>query len=80
MPAAEEHMWLVRSRTEPFLSKRVEVYLAQIAMILFNTNAKKEHRKKLDDFLLFKQPVEKPVDPNIDESIKGAFGKLMKRK
>lgn len=73
MPAAEEHMWLVRSRTEPFLARRIEAYLAQIAMILYNANAKKP--KKFKDFLLFRNKAD-ATGEDVGQHVLGAFGRI----
>jgi len=73
MPAAEEHMWLIRARTEPFLARRTEAYLAQIAMILYNSNSKKP--KKFKDFILFRTPTES-TEEDVSNNVLSAFGKI----
>jgi len=67
MSAAEFDFWMVRAATHPFLAQRIEVGLAQIAMLFYNTNCKKGHSKELKDFMLFakKAESEKPVDAQV---------------
>ena len=50
--------------------------MAQIAMLLHNSNVKTDHRKKLDEFLLFETVQEKPVDEDIDASARGVFDRM----
>ena len=78
MSAAELDMWMIRAATQPFLTQRIEVGLAQIAMLLHNTNCKKGQHKELSHFMLFdkKAAAEKPLD---DQILK-AFGMLPKAK
>jgi hypothetical protein len=74
MSAAEMDMWMIRAGTTPFLAKRIEVGLAQIAWILHGTNSKQ--KKELSDFMLF----EKPAEQSLDEQILAAFSKIPKAK
>ena len=79
MTAAEEASWICLYRKEPWGDDRRDMGDAQIAQILYNTNVKKEDRKKLTDFLPFyRKPVKK--DPDVNTSIRNIFGKLANRK
>ena len=79
LTAAEESHWMAFYRAKPFPPERVDVGLAQIAQILWNSNAKKENTRKLTDFLpWYRKPVKK--DPNIGLSVRSMFGKFVKRK
>ena len=79
LTAAEEASWIAFYRAKPFASERVDVGLAQIAQLLWNTNAKKENTRKLTDFLpWYRKPVKK--DPNVNQTVRSMFGKLTKRK
>ena len=71
--AAELDMWMIRSATEPFSARRIEVALAQIAMLLYNTNCKKDKSKPLQDFLLFDPKIK---DAPIDDQVIQVMGKL----
>ena len=74
MSAAEYDMWMIRAGTEPFLARRLEVYLAQVCMWLHNVNAKRG--KDLKEFLLFDQ--KKPLaDESVDEKARDVMGKLV---
>lgn len=53
MSATEENYWIAEYRARPWGELSNEVHLAQIAQILFNTNAKKGKTKPLHDFLIF---------------------------
>ena len=79
MSALEEVHWIALYRTESFAPERVDVGLAQIAQILYNTNVKKENAKKITDFLPFyrKKPTK---DPDINTSVRNLFGKFTNRK
>lgn len=66
MAAAEFDMWMVRAATHPFAARRQEVHLAQIAMLLHNSNCKPGKARELKDFLLFEPKVsELPVDNQV---------------
>jgi len=78
MAAAEEDMWIARSYTEPFLARRMEVYLAQIAQWIYNVNAGKNSRK-LEDFMLFRPKVVKPVQQLDTKNIRSNFNSFIDR-
>ena len=79
LTAAEEASWIALYRAKPFASERADVGLAQIAQILWNTNAKKENTRKLTDFLpWYRKAVKK--DPLVNQTVRSMFGKLTKRK
>jgi len=78
MSTHEEDMWLARAHTEPFLARRVEASLAQIAMLLHNINVKKDKAKPLQDFMLFK-PAKPPVE-NVDDEVMKVFSNLLDKK
>jgi len=80
MTAAEEAMWICVYRTDPWGDERADMRSAQISQILYNTNVKKEDRKKLTDFLPFYRKPAKPKDENVNQSIRNIFGKLANRK
>lgn len=63
MSAAEVDMWMVRASIEPFTAKRLEMYLAYIAMWIHNTNTKKA--KQLKDFILFNTEKSKRIDDQV---------------
>ena len=74
LSAAELDMWLIRGATEPFTARRIEVALAQIAMLLYNVNCKKDKSKPLQDFLLFDPKIK---DAPIDDQVLATFGKMV---
>ena len=80
MTAAEEAMWIALYRNEPWGDERRDMGDAQIAQILYNSQVKKEDRKKLTDFLPFYRKPAKPKDENVNQSIRNIFGKLANRK
>ena len=75
MSAAEYDMWMIRAGTEPFLARRLELYLAQVCMLLHNVNAKRG--KDLKEFLLFDQKKPLVVDESVDEKARDVMGKLV---
>jgi len=78
MSAAEMDMWMIRAGTQPFTARRIEVGLAQIALLLHNSNCKKGAAKNLADFLLFDKHVAE--QESIDQQIMKAFEKIPKAK
>ena len=79
MTSAEETHWIAFYRAQPFAPERVDIGLAQIAQILWNTNVKKENVRKMTDFLPWhRKPVK--VDPDINTTVRSMFGKLVNRK
>ena len=73
MAAAEFDMWMIRAATHPFQARRIEAGLAQIAMLLYNTNCKKGQAKNLKDFMLFEP---KQSDLPIDDQVLSTLGKM----
>ncbi len=71
MSAVEVDWWMIRASIEPLTAKRLEMYLAYIAMWIHNTNAKKA--KPLKDFILFNPEKSK----KIDDQIMDVFSKLV---
>lgn len=79
MLAAEEAAYLALFRTEPWGEHRTEIMLAQIAQILWNQNAKKDHRRKLTDFLPFyRKRIDEP-EADVESKVKGAFMSIINR-
>ena len=78
MSAAEMDMWMVRASTHPFMGRRLEIGLAQIAQLLHNSNCKKGQAKKLSDFLLFDKHAAEQAP--VDDQILNVFGKMVKAK
>lgn len=74
LSAAELDMWMIRAATEPFTARRIEVGLAQIAMLLYNVNCKKDKSKPLQDFLLFDPKIK---DAPVDDQVLAVFGKMV---
>ncbi len=70
MSAAEFDMWMIRAAITPFTAQRLEAGIAQIAMLIYNTNVKKDKQKKLEDFLLFR------AAQKVDDKVLDVFGKL----
>ena len=79
MTALEETHWIAFHKRNPFGEDRADLRSAQIAQILYNTNAPKGKAKKITEFMPYhRKKVDK--DPNIGDSLKNAFSKLVKRK
>jgi len=74
LSARELDMWMIRASTEPFLARRLELYLAQICMWLHNVNSKKG--KPLQDFLLFQPKKPLQLDDDVDQKARDVMGKL----
>lgn len=79
MTALEETHWLAYYKRNPFSEDRADLRSAQIATILYNTNAPKNKAKKITDFMPYHRKKIKS-DPKIGDSLKNAFSKLVKRK
>lgn len=77
MSAAEFDMWMIRAGTQPFLAKRLEVGLAQIAQLLHNSNCKKGQAKNLSEFLLFDKQA--AAQAPVDDQVMNVFGGLIKK-
>lgn len=77
MTAAEESAWVAYYRTNPFGDERADMRSAQISQLLFNTNAKKQDRKKLTDFMPFHRKQIKE-QPDVSNNIRQFFSKFKK--
>jgi hypothetical protein len=80
MLAAEEAVFMAYYRDDPWGDHRADIRSAQIAQLLYNVNAPKGKARKITDFLLFwkKQPA--PEDPNISQSVRSTFAKILGKK
>ncbi|MDB4312009.1 DUF4035 domain-containing protein [bacterium] len=78
LTALEENHWLAYHKRNPFGDERADLRSAQIAQILFNVNVKKEKAKKVTDFMPFHRKKTKK-DPNIGDSVRQAFSRLIKK-
>ena len=80
LTAAEETHWIAFYRAQPFHDERVDVGLAQIAQILWNSNVgKKGKARKLTDFLPWHRKSVKK-DPDVSSTVRSMFSKFTKRK
>ena len=62
LTAAEEAHWIALYKQEPWGDQRADVRAAQIAQILYNTNAPRGKARKLNDFMLFSKKEEQKGD------------------
>jgi hypothetical protein len=74
--ALEETYWIAYAKTDPFGDDRADLRSAQIAQILWNTNAKKGSARKITDFL----PYWRKPKVDINKSVRAFFGKPTKPK
>ena len=80
LTAAEEAHWIAKYRDEPFGDERVDIGLAQLAQILWNSNVKKEKTRKLFSFLPFYRKKVQPTDSDVSETILSTFSNINKEK
>jgi len=80
MTALEETYWLAKCAETPLPTQRLEMHLAQIALLIHDVNVTKaQDRGKLTDFLLFFKKRQTPQE-NVDQEILNVFSKLKKDK
>ena len=75
MTAAEETMWLALYTDSPWGDERADLRSAQIAQILYNTNAKKGSGKELSAFMLFHRKTKKAQE-DVTYKVREWFGKV----
>ena len=80
MLAAEEAAYMAYYRDDPWGDHRADIRAAQIAQLLYNTNAPKGKTKKITEFLLFWKKPPAPEDPDIAHSVRSVFGKIIGKK
>ena len=79
MTAYEETLWMGLYKSDPWGYMRTDAGLGQISQLLFNTQAKKQDRRPLTDFMLyFRKPIK--AQPDVDQNIRGFFSKFKKDK
>jgi hypothetical protein len=77
MTAAEETMWIAYYRAAPFGDDRADLRSAQIAQILWNSNAKKGDAREITDFLPFHKKTARKGDSN--KTLRSNFDQLIAR-
>lgn len=78
MTAAEETLLLAYFRDQPWGDSRADVRSAQIAQILWNKEVKKEHRRKITDFMpFFRRSKTTEPEEGLEDNIKQQFLTLM---
>lgn len=78
MLAAEEAAYMALYRDDPWGPHRMDLGFAQVCQILWNQNVKKDHRRKLTDFLPFyRRPKTTEEDPEIGSKLKSAFSRML---
>ena len=81
MLAAEEAAYMAYYRDDPWGDHRADIRSAQITKMLYDVNRGKDSKeRKLTDFLMFWKIPPAPEDPNVTQSVRSVFGKLMGKK
>lgn len=79
MSEAEFYGWQCHAAAHPLPTRRIEIYLAQISMLIAKCMGGAKDAK-LADFLLFDRASEESALPNDEEAAKAAFGFKPKKK